>query len=403
MLADYFNFAFAAIMHRKTRSFLTMLGIVVGIAAIVILIAVGQGMQNSVTQQFEKIGSNRIMISPGGMSFGAMGGGLSASRLTEDDLSVVQKVKGVEIARGILMKSAEAKLGDKKVPVTVMCAPTDAEASKFMEKIGFLSVEKGKQLTSSDSYSVIVGYAFGQNMFNKTINLGDKIEINGKTFRVTGIQASAGTRTYDNMLRIPLDTARTMFNSTNEVSAIYASVADGFAVSDVADDVKEKLRKHRNEKKGEETFSVQTTEQIISGLGDIIGIVQTVFVGLAAISLVVGGVGIMNSMYTSVMERTRQIGIMKSVGARNSDIMLIFMFEAGIVGLIGGFFGILAGFGMSVVFNLVASSMVGVSFQAAVTPMLVVGTLAFSFTVGMISGFMPAQRAARMKPADAMR
>ena len=403
MLTDYFNFALSAIIHRGTRSFLTMLGIVVGIATIVILIAVGQGMQNAITSQFEKIGSNRIIIVPGGIFMGPMGGGLSSSKLTESDLSVVQKVKGVELSRGILTKPAEAKFGDRIRPITVMGTPTDSQASKFMEKMGFLDVEKGRQLTASDTYSVIIGNKFGSSLFNKTITIGDRIDINGKTFKVVGIQVSMGMGTYDTMARIIMDTARDLFNSTDDFTGIYGSVAEGYTVNDVADDVKEALRKHRGEKKGEETFSVQTTEQMVSSLGSIIGIVQAVFVGLAAISLVVGGVGIMNSMYTSVLERTRQIGIMKSVGARNSDILLIFMFESGIIGLIGGIFGILAGIGLSFAFNFIATSMLELTFQAAVTIPLIVGALTFSFLVGMISGFMPAQRAASMRPADAMR
>jgi putative ABC transport system permease protein len=403
MITDYFNFALAAIMHRGTRSFLTMLGIVVGIATIVVLIAVGQGMQDSITSQFEKIGSNRIMIVPGGVFMGPVSGGLSSSKLTESDLSVVQRVRGVEISRGIIAKPAEAKFGDKTKPITVMGTPTDSESSRFMESIGFLDVEKGRQLTDSDTYGVIIGNKFGSSLFNKTITTGDKIDINGKTFRVIGIQASMGMGTYDIMARIGVNTAKDLFNVTDEFTGIYGSVAEGYTVSDVAERVKEALRKHRGEKVGEETFSVQTTEQMVSSLGSIIGIVQTVFVGLAAISLIVGGVGIMNSMYTSVLERTRQIGIMKSVGARNSDILWIFMFESGIIGLIGGAFGILAGVGLSLAFNFIATSMLDLTFQAAVTIPLVAGALAFSFLVGMISGFMPAQRAARMRPADAMR
>jgi putative ABC transport system permease protein len=208
---------------------------------------------------------------------------------------------------------------------------------------------------------------------------------------------------YDMMVRIPISTAASMFNATDEYSTIFSSVKEGYSVAKAAEDIKKALRKERGDKEGEETFSVQTTEQVVTGFGAILGTVQIVFVGIAAISLIVGGVGIMNSMYTSVLERTRQIGIMKAVGARNSDILGMFVVEAGMLGMIGGLLGVAGGTGLSLLFNWVADNMLNISFKAVVSLQLVAGALAFAFIIGMISGFFPARRAASMKPTEAMR
>jgi len=403
MIWDYVSFALDSILHRGTRSFLTVLGIVIGISAIVALIAIGQGLQSSVIGQFEKLGSNRMLIVPGGIFMGPMSAGFVSSTITERDLKVVQGVNGVEIARGITITSATIKFKGKAKDTMVIGAPTDTEAVKFAEDISFFAVDTGDQLTDSDKYGVIVGSKLGPQTFNETMNVGDKIEINGYYFKVVGIQSSSGTGTYDLMARIPLDTARELFNTSDDFTEIFASINENYQISDVVEKVKEKLRKHRNEKEGEETFSVQTTGQIISGFSTIIGAVQIVMVGIAAVSLIVGGVGIMNSMYTSVLERTRQIGIMKSVGARNSDIMMIFLIEAGVLGTIGGIVGVLGGLGLSSIFDFIAGSVLNISFKAYVSLELIFGALAFAFIVGMASGFLPARRGASMKPTEAMR
>jgi len=401
MLEEYLSFAWDSIMHRSTRSLLTVLGIMIGIGAIVALIAVGQGLQDTVTTQFEKIGSNRVIIAPGGEFYGPMGSGLVAEKLRESDLKAVQGVPGVEIARGILSRTATVEFAGKTRSVMVLGSPTDSQATDFIKTISFYDIEAGRQL--GGNYDIIVGNRLGSSIFNETIKLGDRIELNGYAFRVVGIQSKTGMGMYDMMVRIPLDTTRSIFNVSDEYSSIFSSVREEYPVAKAAEDIKKALRKERGEREREETFSVQTTEQIVTGFGAILGTVQIVFVGIAAISLIVGGVGIMNSMYTSVLERTRQIGIMKSVGARNSDILGMFVVEAGMLGMIGGILGVAGGAGLSFLFNWIAENMFNIAFRAVVSLELVAGALAFAFVIGMISGFFPAQRAASMKPTEAMR
>ena len=172
----------------------------------------------------------------------------------------------------------------------------------------------------------------------------------------------------------------------------------------VAEDIEEALRDERDERIGQETFSVQSFSQLLETFTDIFAVVQAVLIGIAAISLIVGGIGIMNTMYTSVLERTKEIGIMKAVGARNRDIFLIFLIESGLLGLVGGIIGILLGIGIGKGVEYLAASQLGTPFLQAIFGFpLILSALAFSFIIGAASGVLPAMQAARLKPADALR
>jgi putative ABC transport system permease protein len=182
---------------------------------------------------------------------------------------------------------------------------------------------------------------------------------------------------------------------------MYAIAKKGFPPGDVAENIAEAMRKDRDQKEGQEDFSVSTFEQLASTYLGMIATVQTVIIGIAAISLVVGGIGIMNTMYTSVLERTHEIGVMKAIGARNSDIMMIFLMESGILGLVGGVIGVGLGLGVGAAVGSIISQ--SLPFSVSFPPWLTFGALAFSFIIGNLSGALPALSAARMKPAEALR
>ncbi len=195
-----------------------------------------------------------------------------------------------------------------------------------------------------------------------------------------------------------------ILNINEEESEIIAKVQDGFDPEEVANEIIKRLRQSREEKEGQETFDVQTSEQILETFGNIFGIVQAVLVGIAAISLLVGGIGIMNTMYTSVLERTKEIGVMKAIGAKNSDILYIFLFESGSLGLVGGIIGVIFGAGLSKGVEYIAMNSLGTNLlQASLTPQLIFGALIFSFLIGTLSGILPAMNAAKLKPVDALR
>jgi len=403
MITDYLKFALSTFSQRRLRSWLTILGIFIGIAAVVALISLSAGMQSAITKEFENVGSDRIIVSPGGGSLGPMGSELAATKLSIDDVDAIEGVQGTEVVAGVLSKTKQVTFEEKSKTTAIFGTPTEPTARKYIETMSFFEIEKGRQLKDSDTYSAIIGNNVAYDYFEKDIKTGDHITISNTVFEVVGIQKSASSPMHNAMVRIPLDTARDLFDEPTEVSSIFVKVQKGFEPTDVAADIEKKLRKEHDVDKGEEDFSVQTAEQLIATFKAILLVVQAVFIGIAAISLVVGGIGIMNTMYTSVLERTREIGIMKAVGAKNSDVLLIFLIESGMIGLVGGIVGVAIGIGISKTAELITVSMGITALQASLSPVLIFGALAFSFVIGALSGAAPAFQAAKMKPVDALR
>ncbi len=405
MIKDYFAFALRSIVNRKLRSWLTIIGIFIGIATVVALIAVGQGMEAAVTEQFEKLGTNKIVISGGGEVAGStFGMGLAANPITEDDLEVVQEVTGVDVAAGMITRIASVEYDDETKNTWVSGFPTD-ETSDVVEDIQSFNILEGRDLEDGDTTSAIVGYNLVyEDFFESSVHIRDNVYIEGEKFKVVGVMDKIGNVQDDTQIIIPIDTAQDLFQTGDELYGIMVKVDDGEEPSEVAEEIKEELRDYRDEEEGEESFTVQTFEQILEQVGIVLNIISVVLIGIAGISLVVGGIGIMNTMYTSVIERTKEIGVMKSLGAKNSDILLIFLLESGIYGAVGGIVGIVIGIILSIVVAKIAGAALGIDyFRAAISWWLILGALAFAFIVGCVSGVMPARQASKLKPVDALR
>ena len=406
MIIDYFNFALSGIRHRKLRSWLTMIGIFIGITAVVALISIGQGMQAAIDDQFKKIGSNRIIVSPGGGGIetsNPLMGGLVSAKLTDDDVKFIQKIRGVEFAAGPVIQPVKVKFKDEVKYLTSTNVPTDDESVEFLKGIEYYIIADGKYLGDEDSNKVAVGYETAHSVFNNKIEIGDKIFIEDLEFEVKGIYKKTGNPVHDNKVSMSLEAARDMLDMGDDVSSIFVTVKDGFDVHEVAERIEKELRKHRGLKEGDEDFSVATAEQTVGMFKDLLAVIQFVLIGIAAISLVVGGIGIMTTMYTSVIERTHEIGIMKAVGAKNSDIGMIFLIESGLLGAAGGIIGIILGIGMSFIVEFAAQQAGLDVMKAYISLELIIGALLFSFIVGTISGVLPAMRASKMNPVDALR
>ncbi|MCK4491589.1 MAG: ABC transporter permease, partial [Candidatus Altiarchaeales archaeon] len=346
-------------------------------------------------------------ISPGGGGFMAgatpVTGEFVSAKLHESDLEVVRKVRGVDYAVGIIIATGGVEFNGKKKSIPIFGAPTESKSQAFMKQIDFFIVDEGRYVKEGDKYKAQVGVTTGADIFGRDIDVGDRIKIEGHMFDVVGRNKRTGNPIHDLKITIPSDTARELFNKSDEYPTIIVKVEEGFKPEDVAEKIKEKLRKHRDVKEDEEDFSVETAEAIIGVFKDVLNMVTFVLAGIAGISLIVGGVGIMTTMYTSVIERTHQIGIMKAVGARNSDILQLFLMESGMLGLVGGIIGVVLG----LLFSKGAEYAVhyyGVDiFRMYASPELIIGALLFSFLVGCISGYLPARRASKMNPVDALR
>ncbi|MEM3074999.1 MAG: ABC transporter permease [Candidatus Pacearchaeota archaeon] len=402
MLSDYFSLAFKSLRRRRLRSWLTMLGIFIGIAAVVSLISLGQGLEDSIKEQFESFGSDRIIIEERGLQ-GPPGSGTSRqTKLTSKDVEVVREVNGVEGAAGILVKTAQVEQKDDISFVFIFGIPQNEEEKKI---VSFFDVGQGRNLRKSDTKKAVVGIRYTEGkVFTNELKVGDKIKIEGDNFEIVGILERIGNPFDDSAIIIPKEEMKKLYNLGDEESSIHVKVEDINKIDIIKENIENDLRKSRNEKENKETFQVRTSEQILDTFSNIFGIVQAVLVGIAAISLLVGGIGIANTMYTSVLERTKEIGIMKAIGATNKDIFLMFLIESGILGLLGGIIGIVIGLGLSKLAEYYAVAKLGTNLlQASTDPFLIFGALLFSFLIGSISGIFPAWRASKLKIVDALR
>ncbi|MEM4230806.1 MAG: ABC transporter permease [Candidatus Pacearchaeota archaeon] len=397
MRVQFLKFAFNNLKARPLRSWLTIIGVIIGVAAVVTFMLIGSGLKSSIKEQFEKIGTDIILVYPGRGMAGAMGAA-SAERFSEKDLDLIKKVRGVEKVGGMIYKIAKVDFRKETKYTFVIGIPEEIVISDFG-----IEIEHGRDLRKGDKYNAVIGYEIQNgNFFDKPVKIGNDIIIQGKSFNVVGSASKIGSRQDDTQIYIPIEIAKEILNEKG-YSYIMVKSKEGLNTEQVASEVSEALRKDRNLKRGKEDFTVQTYEQLLKAFSDILGIVQMVVVGIAAISLIVGGIGIMNTMYTSVLERTRQIGVMKAIGAKNFDILTIFIFESGIIGLVGGIIGVILGFlaGKAVQF---ASAIGGYEMlKVSANISIILFGLVFAFLVGVISGLAPARQASKLNPVEALR
>ncbi len=403
-MKEFFKIAINNIMHRKLRSWLTMIGIFIGIAAVVSLVALGNGLEGAVSSEFEKLGFNRIIITPAGAFMGPLSGEYSNVKLTDKDIDTVKKVSGVQHSAGIIARSVLMTYRDETKAVNAYLHEADKETLETLDDANLFDVEIGREFRKTDTGKVIVGWTLANDVFERKIRPGDEIEIFNQKFKVIGIQKKTGAVPYDNGIRLNLGQMKKYFDISDKYTVIIAIVDPKGDVEAVANDIKKELRKERGIKEGEEDFTVQTAKQVLDTVMQIFNIIQAVVVGIAAISLIVGAVGIANTMYTSVLDRTQEIGVMKAIGAKNSDIVAIFLIESGLFGLVGGIIGLGIGYGIATFVAYIARTILASNlFVASVTPGFMIGMLAFSFVLGSIAGILPALQASKLQPVEALR
>jgi len=405
MITDYLKYAIDSLMHRRLRSWLTLIGIFIGIASIVALISLGQGLQKAVTVQFEQLGTDKIIVQPGG-TIGAPGTGAEAAKLTDRDLKVVERTPGVKDTAEYISRIGKVESNERNIFTYVIGLPLDPKKIQMLKDTGFAQPTEGRGLREGDIKKAQIGYllATDNNYLGKTLKVGNKIYIEGEEFEIIGVSQKVGNEQDDSEIIIPIEDAKEIFKTGDRYDFLFVQATDAKEINSVAEEIKKGIRKERSEKEGEEDFTVQTSQELLESFGSILNIITAVLIGIAAISLIVGGVGIMNTMYTSVLERTNEIGIMKAIGAKNSDIMFIFLIESGLIGLVGGIIGILLGMGLgSIAASIAAAALKTTIIQAYFPGYLIIGALAFSIVVGILSGILPAMQASRLKPVDALR
>ncbi|MEM4260280.1 MAG: ABC transporter permease [Candidatus Woesearchaeota archaeon] len=406
MLKDYIKIAFGNMTHRKLRSWLTMIGIFIGIAAVVSLISLGQGLENVVVSQFNVAGPNIITIQASGTRDGPPGSGV-VTPLTKKQRDKVAAVNGVDIAIGRLIATGKIEFNDKLNFGFVASMPGGKER-KAVEDIANLKIIKGRMLRDGDTDSIIIGYGLQDNsktkFFGKKLDVGTKILIENKQFTIVGVLDKKGSFTIDQAVLMNEEPMRETFNlPDNKYDIIVVRVKDVNRISNVEATIERVLRKERNVKEGEEDFTVQTSQAVINNLKSTLFAVQLFVYIIAGISIVVGGIGIMNTMYTAVLERTKEIGIMKSIGATNKTIFTLFFIESGFLGLVGGIIGIGLGVGIAAGLSAVARIILNSELLTAYFSLWVIfGALIFAFIVGTLAGVLPALQASRTNPVDAL-
>lgn len=411
-LADYFELAKNSLIHRKIRSYLTILGIVIGIAAVFSLISIGQGFDRSVTQQLSALGGDLIFVIPssqsrGGPSFGFSQGvgapSASQGELTTTDIAALKGIEGLAFVDGMIFDRAEVKFRGESVQTNVQGITADV-----IREFPIIKNEEGRSFSSAETRVAVVGHTVANNFFDRKIKIGDIIQIKGEGFRVIGIlQLGSGVTAsiFDQTITINFADAKRIFLDTGskKVSAIIGKASENSDIDRVAKDVELRLRaSHKIAASKKEDFTVTSSKTIQTQVGQISSTITIFLGGIAAIALLVGAIGVTNTMFMSVMERTRQIGILKALGAKNRDVMKIFLIESSLLGLVGGLIGV----GIGIVIGLaipIFTAGTGFDLAPAITPELILFSVLFSVGIGAVSGVLPARRAAKLEPVEALR
>jgi len=380
-----------------------MIGIFIGIAAIVSLVGLGEGLRSAINSQFNFLSSDLIRVMPSG-GLGPPGSS-PVDPLSTKNVEQIRRLPGVKLAAGRVTPAASIEFNKKKIFSLALSFP-DGKERKFIEKQFNYKAREGRLLKDGDRFKVVVGNKVAkESTFGKSIRPGNKIRIEGTDFEVVGTLKSQGSFVFDYTVAANERDIREVFGLDNEEYDIIGVQVDKSAdIKRVRDSIERLLRKKRGVKEGEEDFSVETAESIIDSVNSTILAVQIFIYIIAGISIVVGGIGIMNTMYTAVAERKKEIGILKSIGARNSSIFALFFLESGLLGSVGGIIGIIIGITISKIMALVGSMALGSDLiSAEISPYLILGSLLFSFLLGTIFGSLPAYQASRLNPVDAIR
>jgi putative ABC transport system permease protein len=383
--------------QRKVRTALTLLGIIIGIAVIVAMVSIGSGMQASIQKQLDKMGADKISILPPGGFAPQLGAPREFTPFREKELIEIQRIAGVKSAVPHFWKGVTLEYRNEKHEVTVM-GDSD-EGIELWRNAGFYELEKGRFYRSRETGVVMLGYRASKKLFDREINVGSEVKVNGKKFRVVGIMKEYGDKVGDEGVYMPIDVARNLFNAPGEITAIFVVAENERIVNDVAERVEDHLEKLR----GGKDFEILTTRELAEQISRITRIVTFVLGGIASVSILVGGVIVMNTMLMAVLERTREIGVMKATGATNLVVLKVFLVESCLVGFLGGIAGVILGAGISETIHIIGRSYLGAGFMTLITKKLVLGVLVFSMVIGSISGLYPALRASRLDPVEALR
>ena len=423
-LKKSFDFALKFLFHSKLRSWLTIIGIVIGIGAVVAIISISDGAQIQLKSRLGQLGADVLTITSGASrasgpesGFGGGGGGgpegttqstVTQKNLTIRDINVIKNLDNVKYVMGEVSGTANVTYGSSTLSRT---SATGVDVLIWKD-ITTSTLSSGRFLSAGDSYSVVIGQRIAASTFSTPVALNDKLIINGKSFNVVGI-LTEGSGIY-----MPINIARDVLDGvgSDEFSQISVKINDVNSSDATVTLLTNKLMLERGILSSKKVdFSISNPSTMQETMSSTMNTMALFLGAIAAISLLVGAIGIANSMFTSVLERTRDIGVMKAIGAKNRDVLSIFLLNSGLIGLVGGIGGVIVGFFASTAISSLTSTTTTTTARGAggmfgnflsstyVSPGLVIGALLVSLLVGMIAGAIPAYRASKLSPVEALR
>lgn len=395
--------AYISVSAYKVRTFLTMLGIIIGVAAVVIMVAAGQTVQNVINATFDSLGTNLIVISPAQIISGGVRGGRGKPSVTFDDVESLKSIKYVETASYIVFTATQAVYGSNNYGTSVYGITPDYLT------VGNWEIEKGASFTEADAIRgksyVLIGQTIVEELFGAKEPLGETIRLNGKPFMIVGVLKEKGDgmggSDQDNIIMMPAITLRQRLKGSSRpkyTDFAFVKVESEDKMKVVANMIEYKLRSRHRLKDGvDNDFSINLMTEVVEKFKNAGAMLSLLLAAIASISLIVGSIGIMNMMLVSVTERTREIGTRKALGAPNNWIMLQFLFESIMISFIGSFIGMIIGIIFSQIGGYFLDKNVPISMWSVVISMSV------AVVVGIVSGITPAIKAMKLDPIEALR
>jgi len=428
-LADILKLSLNSLTHRGLRSWLTILGIIIGVAAVIAMLSISAGMSQNMQAQMSGFGADVLTVSAGqtraqgpaggfgerfqpGSGSSQTSGTTSATTptLTDKDINAISTAQGVETVSGIITGRSTVQYLAQTVTVSVEGVNPTAWNTMTTSQLA-----SGRFLESGDGTSILIGNSVANGMFDYNLTESTSIRVGSKTFSIVGILKESGTGSFggdDRTIFMTIEAAREIVTDIdkNEYSSIQVKITDENAVDQIIENVNQVLYTSRQVTEDTKDFTVTSSTSMLETIQSTMATLTFFLTGIAAISLLVGAIGIANTMFMSVMERTRLIGILKSIGTKNSEIMKLFLAESGIIGFMGGLLGIFLGFIVVGIVSNVGINIMGMGRMtgantsvAIVTPELIIFALLFSTVIGIISGLIPARKAANLQVVEAMR
>lgn len=398
--------ALKSIAANKLRSFLTMLGVIIGVAAVIAMLGLGAGTRDRIMQTVSTMGANLLVIRPG------MAGGASGVRTSdrvnlklEDAEAILAQVPEVAMVCPEVMGRYQVKYMNQNSRPTI-----EGVAVTYFPVRNYV-IEKGRAFTESEvmrnARVAVLGPKTVQDLFNDLDPIGETIKVNGINFLVIGVTKAKGDQGWfnpDDQVIIPYTTAMNQVMGRDFLSSIYCQVKQGADMEATQEKIRQVLRRqHRLQADAPDDFTIRNLQEISDSLNQVSQVFTLLLAGVAAISLLVGGIGIMNIMLVTVTERTREIGVRKALGARGIDLLSQFLIEAVTISVTGGLIGIAFGIGAIIAFNQITAHFSGQAYGAKIQLLPIIISFGFSVLVGVFFGFYPARKAAKLDPIEALR